>query len=286
MNTETTNGWTLKIEQLLSNWSQQVSINEQQYMKYGQRYYNYYILFGMLVIISQTGALTTILNVITQDTTKNILIGVAVLQTLVIIFQAIDKFFNFGSASQQYYEAAKNHNALSKFIDSTLVIPRKDRTDARETLISIRNQFNELKLTSPSLPSNNVIHKLDMLLYEDPREACGVLKDKPIKIGQSKGILYHSNSNIDKQETVVELPNIAEKVNLPQYSGELDEKQLIITFTRKESDPDEETISQKTETQIRQKIQQTKTQAIKEQNKGFMNILNYQWTRLEEHGEK
>lgn len=286
---ECSNGWTSSIEKLLINWSQQILINEHVYLNYGQKYHNLYVIFGIVIIVIEAGSLMTILNLITQEANKNILIGVAVLQSITIIFQMIDKFFNFGSSSEKYYEAGKNHNALSKFINSTLVLPRKDRGDAREIIISIRNQFNELKNTTPTLPSNKIIHKLDMMLYEDPKEACGDKPEKTIRIGQSKGLFFRSSNQIEKQEAVIELPDITEKVELPKSSAEdLNEKQLIITFKRKESDSDEETVRQQTSTMIREKIQQSKTEASKQQeyNKNFMNIINYQWSRLEEHGEK
>jgi len=264
-------GWTTTLEKLLMNWSQQITINEQEYIKRGFMFNKMYYIFGIFSIVVQTGALTTLINVITTYLSREILIAVAVMQTLVLITNSVDKFFNFGSGYQKYLDAAKEHNALSKFIDTTLALPRKDRGDARETILSIRKQFTDLKTTSPDLPINKIIHKLDMCLYEDPRDACGNGgKSSPIRVGQSVGILKPRDSSPIE---IINLPHIAEPVELPNTSdGEAEKGEYI---------------SHKTQYKIKGQLADVKKVATKEQNekKGINNILQYQWSRLEQHGD-
>ena len=99
-----TNGWDRNIELLLANWSEQIIINEYEYRKRANFFKKLYNIFGVFGIIAQTGALTSLINAIASKDYGIILIIVAVLETLILIADGIDTFFNFGGACEKYYE--------------------------------------------------------------------------------------------------------------------------------------------------------------------------------------
>ena len=210
------NGWTSNIERLLQNWSKQVTVNEHEYRKRGAYHRRWYIAFGIFLIVGESGALTVLINDIVaiiykdaknDDNCEGVAIGsvliiVAIMMTLILIAQGIDKFFNFGSRSEKFYEAAKDHTAFARLIDATIISPREDRDPAREVLMSIRFQFDQIQFTSPNLPPNIMIHGLEMLIYNDPQEAKGILCSK-------------SERNIIEMSPPPQIPDKTEIVTLP-----------------------------------------------------------------------
>ena len=274
-----TNGWTKNVERLLRNWSQQISINENEYRKQGSYYRNWYYVFGAFIVIAQTGALTTLINVvISMNTDKDeckkteaaavLLVIVAVIETFVLVAQGIDKFFNFGSASEQYYEATKDHNALSRLIDSTLTLPRNDRDVAREVLLSVRQQFNQIQNNSPNLPPNAFIHRLEMCIYDNPEQAKGRQPDGVITIGSDQSIMPEDFGSppIPENTRAVALP-----ASPPEDSSH---------------DSDEEYVSNAQRCNFDQQLHIQKQQAAREQHQNRrLRNLEYQWRRMEQHAE-
>jgi len=257
------NSWTKAIKLLLQNWSKQISINENEYRKRGRRYRNLYYAFGAFIVIAQTGALTTLINTIVtaSKSSKSCssiigwLIFSAVMETLVFVAQGLDKFFNFGAASEQYYEAAKNHNALSRLIDTTLILPKKERGSAKEVLLSISKQFNTIQNSSPNLPPNEMVHHLEMHIYDDPSHAKGN------KVTSSSSQSIESKENLPKTEAV-ELPEIS-------------------------SDDSDDHISNTHRCKFGAQMQEQKKAATRElQHNRALRILEYQWSRLEQHGDE
>lgn len=259
------NGWTKNAEKLLRNWSQQISINESEYRKRGSYYRNWYYAFGAFIVIAQTGALTTLIQLIfTMDTnaddsgncnttSKGLLIFVAGMGILILVAQGLNTFFNFGSGSEQYFEASREHNALSRLIDTTMMLPRNERDQSREVLLAIRQQFDQMQNNCPSLPPNAVIHRLDMCIYDDPNQAKG-----------------HFERDVEDS-----VPENAMQVILPKSPpGES-------TF-----ESDEEHIGITQQTKLNTNLQKQKTLVAKdEKKKKLMRNLEYQWERMEQHAE-
>ena len=267
------NGWSRNVEKLLKNWSEQISINESEYRKRGSYNKRWYYAFGIFIVVAQTGALTTLINVIIRLLTKTptdncgktpspmmeetnftdtgLLIFTAIMNTIILIIQGINTFFDFGSKSEKFFEAAKEHNALGRLIDTTLSLPRADRDIAREVLLSVREQFNHIQDNSPNLPYNNIIHSLDMKIYKNPEHARG-----------------NSSSSDDKD------------IDMPQSPP---------------PDPDihtlsgsEEYISHPQRCKFETQLQSVKNDARKESKRksGILKHLDYQWGRMETHAEE
>ncbi len=270
-----TNGWTKSVERLLKNWSQQISINEDEYRKRGTYYRAWYYAFGVFSVIAQTGALTTLINVIisiinTPDKCKpsnvnlGLLVFIAVMETLILIAQGLDKFFNFGSGSEQYYEAAKDHNALSRLIDATLTLPRIDRDRAREVLLSIRQQFNQIQDNSPNLPPNAIVHRLDMYIYENPSHAKG------------HGDRVTQVDDVEDIDGSPPVPEAAVAVDLPESPSE------DLSY-----DSDEEHVSIAQKCKFGVQMQEQKGEATREHHRNLvLPNLEYQWRRMEQHAEE
>ena len=283
-----TNGWDRNIERLLGNWSQQVTINETEYRKQANNFKKWHYAFGAFGIITQTGALTTLLNAIaTGNATGPMLIIVAVLESLILVADGLNAFFNFGGGSEKYYEAAKDHGALSRFIDSTLSLPRAQRGEAREVVLSIRDQFNDLvKDNTIQLPPNKVIHKLEMCIYEDPKQAIGNYSTR----GSGLGILFNDiesgNSTPTLKSSTADIEIIIDKTRMSKKSSGSNSSVNLPGLV----DPDaEQIISHKQRCNTRQQILNQKTKVQKEdiKNKGFMSkTLEYQWDRMLSHEEE
>ena len=239
------------------------------------RYRYWYFALGIISIISQTGSLTVLIDAISRDnTTLNIMIIVALMETVVLITQGIDKFYNFGAGSEKYFDAVKEHDALKKFIDLTLSLPRKDRDNARETLLSIKKQFEDIRNNSPIISYNKIVHKLDMCIYENPEIARGMST-------QARGL--------SEIPTIVQTmsPQQMEKgldkhIELP-VAHDLHNNQLLLTFKKQE--PDEELISHQTMNNVKTKLLKSKLDASTSLDKRNFNLFEYQWKRLEEHNE-
>ncbi len=259
------NGWSVNIERLLSNWSQQISINENEYRKRGTYYRYWYYGFGMVILLIHTSILSTLLNtLVRQDGNSNIIIVITILETIVFLANGIDKFFNFASDSAKFYEAAKEHNALSRLIDSSLAFSRTERDNARDVLLSIRQQFNQIKDNSPDLPPNNIIHKLEMCIYENPREARGNKGTGVILVGAE-----HKFS--------VKTPHNKKNISLPESPPRDDE---VLAHN-------EETINNAHRHKFKAQLQVQKKVAAKEhQSHGVLKNLEYQWRRMEQHAEE
>lgn len=255
----TTGGWTKKVELLLQNWSRQISINEAEYRRGGVKKRRLYRGLAVFLIISQTGALTTLVNTImsimtgqsTKDCIGNIsttiagaLIFIAIMGTITLIVQGVDKFYNFGAVSEQYFQAAKNLKALSRLVDSMLSLKRADRDPAREALLAIRQQFDQILNSSPDLPNNDIIHRLDLVIYENPAVAKGM--------------------------TRTSLETDAKPVKLPQSPP--DDREL---------EPDEEHVSIgqlcRMGVQMQNELAGAENDAVR---KNFLNSFDYQWNRL------
>jgi len=256
------NGWDNTIEKLLANWSQQISINENEYRKHATNYKKLYYIFESFCIITQTGSLTTLINAIANDSGIIVYIIVAVLDSLNLVVAALSTFFNFAGISEKYYEAAKDHGALSRFIDSTLSLPRKDRGHSKEVVLSIREQFNNLiKDNTLQLPPNKIIHRLDMCIYEDPNNAIG---------NSSIGLL--ASPRKDDISIIIDKSNNSSgnssTVNLPDLDGE-------------------HVINHEQKCNIRkQLIIERKNVENEIKNKGILSNLEYQWGRLANHDEE
>ena len=270
------NGWTRSTEKLLRNWSQQISINEAAYRKKGAFYRGWYWGMGVIMVFFQTGALITIVNLVldlysSDDSSgslafANTLLFVGIIEVLVLIAQGIDKFFNFGSASEQFFEAAKEHNALGRLIDSTLTLPRNDRSSAKDVLISIRQQFDALQYTSPNLPPNEIVHRLDMCIYEDPEQARGKTKTGIVDRGDGKGLPV---------EEVLEgspPPDYAKQVKLKSPLGQSDDDEYVSN-------------AQKLNLNKEFREQKNKAKLAQHNSKKFKN-LEYQWGRMQQHDEE
>lgn len=267
------NGWSRNVEKLLRNWSAQISINEGEYRKRGSYYKRLYVAFGIYLVIADTGALTTLINVIISTiletpqpctttmtpsssvstaqkvTNTALLIFVAIMSTFNLIMLGVDKFFDFGGKSEKFFEAAKEHNALSRLIDTTLSLPRADRDVAREVLLSVREQFNHIVDNSPNLPYNDIIHSLDMKIYKNPKEARG---------------------NSSSSESELDLPKSPpEAEDIHTLSGS------------------EEYISHPQRCRFETQLQSQKGDARRETKRksAIMKHMDYQWGRMEGHAE-
>lgn len=198
-------GWTKQIEKLLRKWDTQITLNEIEYRKRGTFYRKWYFGVGIFLVISQTGAVTTLINIIisilsqqpigggdcSQPTAYNpattiILVIVAVIQTIILIVQGIDKFFNFGAAVEQYYSAANDHVTLSRLIESILSLPKKDRDHAREVIVSIRQQFTNIQNNSPNLPHNVAIRELKCPTETESIPGIRINSDTDVGIAQKQ----------------------------------------------------------------------------------------------------
>ncbi len=251
------NGWSVNVERLLKNWSQQISINENEYQKRGSYYRNWYYGFGLVILIIHTSILSTLLNtLVRQDNNFTTTIVITILETIVFLANGIDKFFNFANGSAKFYEAAKEHNALSRLINSTLALSRRERDNAKDVLLSIRQQFNQINDNSPNLSPNNVIHKLEMCIYENPQEARG-----------NTGTAEIVSARIPHTKKVIDLPGSPPNENI-------------------EYDLGEETISNAHRHKFVAQLQEQKKIAVKKQQHGALRNLEYQWRRMEQHGEE
>lgn len=267
------NGWTKSTEKLLRNWSQITSINESEFRKRGVFYRNWYWGIGIVLVITQTGSVATIANLIlnlySQETTADatseatVLTIVGIIEALILIAQGLDKFFNFGSASEQYFTAAKDYNSLSRTIDTTLTLSRADRGPARDVLISIRQKFDQLQDTSPNLPPNAVVHRLDMCIYDDPEQARGNAKTGIVNLGDGQGLPIEEVLNESPP------PEHAKKVKFPKGTDSDDEH---VKYNQK--------LNLETEFQGQKKHAELEHQKTKR-----LKNLEYQWRRMQEHAD-
>lgn len=273
------NGWNKSSEQLLENWSRQISINENEYRKRGTYYRNWYYAFGLFEVIAGTGGVITLINVIInivnnqddceQNVQLGLLIFIAVLESIIVVAQGIDKFFNFGSGSEQYYDAAKEHNALCRLIDTTLTLPRVNRDQAREVLLSVRHQFDQIQDNSPNLPPNDIIHRLHMCIYENPEQAKGV-RAVDCSASSSNMLLNIVGDRNSPR------PNGAQEVELPESPPEENKEE------------DEENISNGHQCKFNQRLREKKKEVIANEIKRRPSIfkpLEYQWRRMQQHEE-
>lgn len=268
-----TNGWDRNIEHLLINWSKQVTINEQEYRKRGSVYGKVYSFLNGFNIIAQTGILTTLWTSI-NSANYSLILYVAIIDCLAFIASGLETFFNFGRASELYYSVANDHAALSRFIDSTLSLPRKDRNLARDTVLSIREQFDGLiKDNTIQLPPNKIVYKLEMCIYEDPREAIGNFSTPSSSHASLVNLDIDNVDNNDIRITIDAPPadNVKEEHETANSPPDLD--------------PDEEIIGHAQKCDFRKNLilekQKVKRDAVAK--KGILSNLEYQWGRLEAH---
>lgn len=277
-----TNGWDRTIENLLINWSKQITINEHEYRKRGSFYKRVYTIFGAFDIIAQTGILTSLINAIASNN-YGVIVYVAAVECLVLIASGLDRFFNFGSASEMYYSVAKDHGALSRFIDSTLSLPRKDRGLARDVILSIREQFNGLvKDNSIQLPPNKIVYKLEMCIYEDPRAAIGNYSNQNV---QAESPTAGDSPSSRKSQTSSNVSEV--HINIEEIPI-LEDTATVNSSSPPELDPDEEIIRHSQKCNVRTKLisEKRKLERDTAKNKGFLSKnLEYQWGRLEAHDE-
>lgn len=259
-------GWNKNVEDLLKNWSQQVTINENEYRKKGAYYRKWYLGIGVFIATVQTGVITSLVNLIINNESSSmidpcsdninqiLLIVVTVVEAIVLVVQGIDKFFDFGAGSEKFYDSAKEYNALSKLIDTTLTLPRADRDYAREVLLSVRQQFSKIQETSPNLPPIDIINKLDMCIYENPSHAKGNVEDK--------------DEVSDDNSVIINIPPSPPKDNIIHFDDEVD---LISNATQ-------------CKTEALMKTYKSEVARNYDKNDKFKNFI-YQWNRLEAHDE-
>ena len=225
------------------------------------------------------------------------------METLILIAQGIDKFFNFGSGSEQFYEAAKDHNALSRLIDATLTLPRKDRDMAREVLLGIRQQFNQIQDSSPNLPPNSIVHKLDMCIYDDPNKARGNYCEISNKSSPSPDNDEGSSTTAAAATTATTATTAATAGTTATTTGTAGTTatttgtEPISTSTTPEipdngtvaelDDPDTTVLSSVQKCKMDAQLYELKRKSTKEINspRGIAKILEYQWRRMEADNE-
>ena len=107
-------GWNKNVEDLLKNWSQQVTINENEYRKKGAYYRKWYLGIGVFIATVQTGVITSLVNLIINNESSSmidpcsdninqiLLIVVTVVEAIVLVVQGIDKFFDFGAGRKMF----------------------------------------------------------------------------------------------------------------------------------------------------------------------------------------
>jgi hypothetical protein len=250
------NGWTPQSERLLKNWGQMVSINESEYRKRGSRAKYCYTCWGTALIILQVGTLviflSTVISIIARqgvevnDYVLFTLTGLS--QFITPIFQGLTSFFNFGSVAERHFQAAKDHTAMRRLIDTILSLPRSERDNAREVLLSLRQQFNLLQDHSPSLPVSSSIRELENKIYDNPRQA------------------------IIQQQ----LGGIQVVIDLPSDSANTEPVETV--------DMSDEYISVKGRCKVSEQLAAERT--ILDRNSAAYKLLEYQHRRMEEHAEE
>jgi len=186
--------WSKKIKKLLQNWRQQISINENQHLYRGSKYKFIYRGFSIFDIISKAGILSILITAITNNHVNlSILILITIMESITATTDSISIYFDFGTLSEKHFTSAREYNSLSKLIDSTLALKPSDRDNPKEFITLIMKKFTKIAENSPSLPFNNVVHNLDLQIYNNPKDACG---------------LKNSSSETDKTETNLETVKI------------------------------------------------------------------------------
>lgn len=277
-------GWTPSTEGLLQNWSKQISINEREHRKRGSWYGSTYV--GSSIIVNFTigiGVVLLIYFLASNDSSSNAIIISIVLEALGLVANILSQILNFGSKSKDYYDAAKDFNALARLIDGTLTLRRKDRDNAREFLLSVRQQFDSIQDNSPNLPNNRIIHKLELRIYQDPEKAKG-----NSRCNSPEEEVSPSSS---EPEVIVGIPDLLPNPNqdvLPNPNEDL----LPIpnpTKVYRSDSTDENYITNAHRHNFRNKFLRTKSSKnIHEHSKLKSNMqeIDYQLQRMERHAEQ
>jgi len=167
--------WSKKIIRLLQNWRQQISINENQHLYRGSKYKFIYRGFSIFDIISKAGILSILITAITNNNVNlPILILITIMESITTATDFITIYFDFGTLSEKHFTSAREYNSLSKLIDSTLALQSSDRDDPKQFITLIMKKFSKIADNSPDLPFNDVVHKLDLQIYNNPKDACGL----------------------------------------------------------------------------------------------------------------
>lgn len=257
------NGWTPESERLLQNWSKQIIINEKEHRKRGVKYGNIYFGLGILLGIIQSISVAALCNYLIGEGKTDSIVLSTILESISLIAQIFDRFYNFGSSSEKHFDASKEFNALARLIDGTLTLGRNDRDNAREFVLSVRQQFDSVQDGSPNLPNNSIIHKLELCIYNDPEQAKGI---------RGVGVVNLNDSQSFSPEASPPGANEADIETVDINPDGTDDNHISNSYRRKFAG-----------SLVRNKSL-TKLDGVKKKN--VMSGLNYQLERMNQHEEE
>ena len=152
--------WDQKDEKLLRSWGTQVGNYVVKHIEQSQKYkyYKYYI--G--IPVSFLGGASAVSNFATFracDTIicENVRLSSTILVSIATGLSMVSTFLDFGGLSKSHLEASKRYEALFRVIDMILSLNKDKRGNVRDTLNSIKSQFDNIIATSPLLKDYNVI---------------------------------------------------------------------------------------------------------------------------------
>lgn len=164
--------WNSKIKGLLINWKQQITINEQQHLIRADRTKKVNMFLELVDTLGNASVLTILVSASAQNFISETLLYITtVINSFTFACSGILGWYSPGVLSQKHYSDAKEYNALVKLIDSTLAIEPDE--DPKEFVTTVRRRFEEIADDAADIPYNDMVHSLELQIYNNPKDACG-----------------------------------------------------------------------------------------------------------------
>lgn len=149
--------WTPELEKLLRKWKNNCSVREKGHLYLARKYSRRHYTFGLPAVLLGAATSTSLFATFQEsDDNGEIYQWVRFVMAFISLssttLTAVMTFFNYQEASEINKNSADEWSALYRQISNVLILPLEARDNPVETLRNIRNTYDELRKSSPTLP--------------------------------------------------------------------------------------------------------------------------------------
>ena len=153
--------WTPDLTILLRDWKKQIDSRQTGHASEARSYSRRHYLFGVPAIIG--GVVVSVGDLSTfQECDCNegpnceaiqwIRLAIGILSIFPTVLTALATFMNYQSRSEEHKQFSGEYESLSRRIETLLLLPDYMRGDPPTVILSIRDKYDSLVSSSPSLP--------------------------------------------------------------------------------------------------------------------------------------
>ena len=166
--------WTPIMDKLLRIWLKQINKNSKAHTRLSKTYRRRNIIMGGPAVVIGGFASGANFTLFRQECSYNEVSIVRIIISSMMMFSTaltgLMSFLNYGSRSKEHSNASERYDALSRIINNTLAFDYTARGKPTDIINSIRNQYDHIVNSTPSLKGIIDDELPTSIIYNDDAE--------------------------------------------------------------------------------------------------------------------